>query len=257
MIDLSVELPPEHSMALALDTRSMATAEEWLIAYKNAGGLIAKMGLELETANSVEACSELAGDHGMIWVSDSKLHDIPNTTAGAMETYAELTHKPIAITIHTKSGRESLRAAQKIAGPAGITMLGVTHLTSTGEEETLEYEKAASSVVVWRESRRAVAGCVGGLVCAGNEVDLVKRFRKTNGLFLMVPGTRSQGVEAGDQSRVVTPYEAIRLGAELLVIGREITLAENPSAAQANVVRQIEEGRRDRIIRRAESRRAA
>lgn len=111
----------------------------------------------------------------------------------------------------------------------------------------MQYEKAPARIVVWRESRRAVAAGVGGLVCSPREVNQVKRFKKTKGLYTLVPGTRSLGANTNDQKRPTTPKEAILAGADLLVIGRQVTGAEEPVSAFSKVEQEIEQALNQRF----------
>lgn len=242
MAELGQELAPHERIILAVDTSNQGEAEDLARLARDAGARFVKLGLELSTATSWSYCSELSAEYGLDWVADAKLDDIPNTVARAVDNISHLEHPPVGITIHTKSGTKSLIAAQAEAEKSGILLLGVTHLTSNDEKETAMYEKATPRRVVWREARRAVAGNIGGLVCSGEEVGMVKRFKKTKGLFTMIPGTRSLGANTHDQKRIVTPGEAIAEGADLLVIGRQITTAENPVQAYQDIVAEIEAG---------------
>jgi orotidine-5'-phosphate decarboxylase len=221
------ELSAAERMVPAIDTKYPARATELMQASKSAGAWVVKEGLELMMATSPRTCSELAEESGVEWIADFKLKDISNTVAGAVESIVALDHPPIGITVHTKSGIKALKEAQRVADERDITIFGVTHLTSIDEGETKQYEKATPKVVVWRESRRAVAGGIGGLVCSAQEIGMIKRFKKTNGLYTMIPGTRSLGANLNDQKRPQTPFEAIVQGADLLVIGRQVTAADN------------------------------
>lgn len=229
-------------MVLAVDTSRPETASELMGVAKVAGMWVVKLGLELATATSWRDCSELVADAGVDWIADMKLNDIPKTVAGAVENVVGFDHPPVAITIHTRSGIEALRAANKIASERGIMMLGVTHLTSIGEGETREYENAGPRIVVLRESKRAVVAGIGGLVASAQEVGLVKCLMTPPNLFTMIPGTRSAGANLHDQQRPKTPEEAVSDGADLLVIGRQVTEAEDPMAEAAKIASEIQKG---------------
>lgn len=247
MPKLEGQLSPEHSMALAVDVSTLAAAEEKAQLAKNAGAWIIKEGLELISATSTRDCSELAADFGLEWVADAKLYDIPNTVARTVENYAQLPHPPLGITIATRSGVDSLRAAQDIATENGITILGVTHLTTVDDEETKLFERLFSKTVVKRELRRADAAKIGGAVCSGKEVALAQPYN----LFTMIPGTRSKDAAANDQKRTVTQEEAIFAGANLLVIGREVTAAEYPEQVYAGLIERIASAQQQLRERRA------
>ncbi len=239
------ELSAAERIVLAIDTKSPERANELMRTSKAAGAWVVKEGLELLMATSPRECSQLAADNGLDWIADFKLKDIPNTVAGAVESIVELDHPPIGITVHTKSGIQALKEAQRIADERDITIFGVTHLTSIDDQEALQYEKAPARIVVWRESRRAVAAGIGGLVCAPREVRQVKKFRKTQGLFTLIPGTRSLNAGANDQKRPLTPEEAMFCGADLLVIGRQVTQAENPAEEFKSITQEVSTGLRE------------
>ncbi len=253
MINFDSELLSAERMVLAVDTNSLDRAEQLSTIARNSGALIIKEGLELLMATSPRTCSELAQSSELEWIADFKLKDIPNTVARAVESIVALDYPPVGITVHTKSGLKALSEASRIASERGIKIFGVTHLTSINEKETREYEKASSSRVVWRESRRAVLSNVGGLVCSSKEVSMVKGFKKTRDLFTLVPGTRSTWAPTNDQSRVLTPREAMAAGADLLVIGRQVTEAEDPVMAFQMTEQEIAQG----IIERNQSKKRA
>ena len=240
MPEQPLDLAPEQYLVLAVDTASEARAEELATVARDAGVRAVKLGLEYLYGHSPAECAELADDFNVDWIADFKLHDIPNTTAKAVEGIVRLPKPPIGITIHTRSGVRSLQAAQEVAKEAGVMLFGVSLLTSIDEDEAKAYEKAPPRRVVWRESRRAVAGHITGLVCSGQELGMIRRFKKTNGLYTLVPGTRSEGVDTHDQRRSITPAQAIRAGADLLVIGRQVTEAARPPQALELVRQEVE-----------------
>ena len=244
------ELSAAERMVTAVDNKDPEKALELMNISKVAGAWVVKLGLELMMATSAKTCSELAQEAGQEWIADFKLKDIPSTVAGAVESIVALDHPPIGITVHTKSGVRALSKARTIAAERDITIFGVTHLTSIDEAETKEFEKTTPKVVVWRESRRAVRAGIGGLVCSAEEVGMIKRFKKTRDLFTLIPGTRSSWAPANDQKRVTTPREAIAAGADLLVIGRQVTAADDPVEAFRLTQTEIEQGIKDRKPRR-------
>lgn len=236
------ELTAAERMVMAVDTKSEEKALELIQISKSVGAGIVKLGLELMIATSAQTCSDLASEAEIDWIADFKLKDIPNTVAGAVESIVALDHPPVGITVHTKTGIRALEEAKKVADEKDVTIFGVTHLTSIDEDETKKYEKTTSKIVVWRESRRATASGIGGLVCSAQEVAMIKRFKKTNGLYTLIPGTRSAGADFNDQKRPRTPFEAIRDGADLLVIGRQVTKASDPLTEFINLKEEIDQG---------------
>jgi orotidine-5'-phosphate decarboxylase len=256
-----IQLSARERIILSIDTSGREDAERLAAVAQQAGARLVKMGLELSSATSWSYCSELAERHGLGWVADAKLDDIPHTVAGkgtqdsggTVKNIAGLAHPPFGITIHTTAGLEAMRKAQQVAGD--VKMLGVTVLTSISDEEcyamygpVFDPEQPPSAhrmsafrrATVMRLARSAARAGLAGFVSSPLEVSMIKSDPETQGLFAMIPGTRSEGVDHGDQSRVATPGEAIEDGADLLVIGRQITQAENPAAAYQALVTEIE-----------------
>jgi len=236
-------LPAQERVILAVDTSERAVATRLIAVAKDAGARAVKMGLEISTAESWAWCSRTTGRAGVDWVADAKIDDISNTVAGAVRNISRLPHPPVGITIHTNSGMDSMKAAQEIAEAEGITMLGVTHLTSIKDDETkLVYNMLRRPLVRKRALSAAKAG-IGGLVAAPVEVGAVIQKRaELRDMITMIPGVRSTGAEVHDQNNTGTPFQAIYDGADLLVIGRQVTGAEDPINAYQAVVHEIQQG---------------
>ncbi len=232
------ELPARERIILAIDTSREEDAERLATVAQEAGARFVKLGLELSSATSWRYCSELAASHGLDWVADAKLDDIPNTVVGAVKNIKGLEHPPFGITMHTTSGIEAMRAAQEEA--EGIKMLGVTVLTSIKEDEVEKLYRVPVGQKVMELARDAVGAGVLGFVSSPLEVGTIKGDPETQCLFAMIPGTRSAMAEHADQARVGTPAAAIKDGADLLVIGRQITQAEDPAQAYEALVAEIE-----------------
>ena len=232
------ELSARERIILSVDTSNEAQAEKLARVAQQSGARFIKMGLELSTARSWDYCAELAARHGLDWVADAKIDDIPKTVEAAVRNIAALSHPPFGITMHTTAGEQAMRAAQEAAG--NIKMLGVTVLTSITDDEAERLFGAAADTKVPELARIAAAAGIGGIVCSPLEVGAIKGDPATAGLFAMIPGTRSENADHGDQARVTTPAAAIRDGADLLVIGRQITQAEDPALAYAQLVAEIE-----------------
>ncbi|MGD1012354.1 MAG: orotidine-5'-phosphate decarboxylase [Acidimicrobiales bacterium] len=232
---------------LAVDVSVEEDAERLVAIARQAGARFVKFGLEMSSAFSWRYCAKLAASNGLDWIADAKLDDIPRTVAAAVANIRRLDHPPFGITMHTTSGAEAMRLAQHEAGD--IKMLGVTVLTSIGgtasESDGLSEGERLFHVPVRQEvmelAREAVRAGMAGVVCSPLEVGMVKADPETRGLFAMIPGSRSAHVDAGDQARVGTPATAIREGADLLVIGRQITQSEDPLRAYEDLVSEIED----------------
>ena len=156
---------------------------------------------------------------------DLKLHDIPNTVKKSIEGLISL---PIGMmTIHTSGGLEMMKAAKKAVSDTNIKIFGVTALTSLSDEDTSTIFQRTASSQVKAMLDLAQEAQIDGVVCSPHELDLVLE-RKS--LLSITPGIRLSE-SADDQSRVMTPKDAISKGADYIVIGRPITNAPNISEA--------------------------
>lgn len=232
------ELSARESIILAIDTSEERDAERLTAVAKDAGARFIKLGLELSSATSWRYCSELAASYGLEWVADAKLDDIPDTVARSVSNFTKLEHKPFGITVHTTAGIEAMRMAQAEADT--IKILGVTVLTSMDADEAVRIYRVPPSQKAVELAYDAATAGIGGVVASPREVGLFKKDPHTRSLFAMIPGTRSINADHGDQARVATPAMAIADGADLLVIGRQITQAVNPAQAYEELVMEIE-----------------
>jgi orotidine-5'-phosphate decarboxylase len=205
---------PEMGRALTLATILAGTV----------GGI--KLGLEFFAANGPAGVAEI-GKLGLPIFLDLKLHDIPNTVAGAMRSFAAL--GPAIVTVHAAGGRAMLEAA-RAAAPQATRVVAVTVLTSLDSDDlgAIGVGGGAAAQVDRFAALAREAGC-DGIVCSGEEVEAARR--AWPGGLLVVPGVRPEIAGAADQKRVVTPRAAMDRGASVLVIGRPITLADDPAAA--------------------------
>ena len=164
---------------------------------------------------------------------DLKLHDIPNTVKKSIEGLVSL---PISMmTIHTSGGLEMMKAAKKAATNTNIKIFGVTALTSLSDEDTGAIFQRTASNQVKAMLDLAQDAQIDGVVCSPHELDLVVE-RKS--LLSITPGIRLSK-SADDQSRVMTPKDAISKGADYIVIGRPITNAPNISEALQEIHNSI------------------
>ena len=211
-------------IAVPLDTQDLATAELWAKAVSPHVQVL-KVGLELFCAHGPAVVEAVSGDAEVFL--DLKLHDIPNTVAGAARSVAEL--GPTYLTVHASGGPEMVRAAAD-ALPA-TQVVGVTVLTSLTAEQLAAVGFAGSPRdAVRRLAVLAVEGGARALVCSPLEVADVRREVGPD-IRLITPGVRPTGGAVGDQARVATPQQALADGADLLVIGRPITGATDVAAA--------------------------
>ncbi len=167
-------------------------------------------------------------DLGLPIFLDLKLHDIPNTVAKAIQALRPL--EPAILTVHAAGGRAMMEDA-KAAAPSGTKVVGVTVLTSLDERGSRRDRRrpATPHAQVARLTALAREAGLDGVVCSGAEVEAGQDVWPDG--FFVVPGVRPADAAAGDQKRVVTPRQALDAGASILVVGRPITLAEDPDAA--------------------------
>ncbi len=239
MIGLMVKLlSPNERIVLAIDTSDLTTAEKLVrLASKN-GAKFVKFGLEFSTATSWKQCAQLAQKYSVRWIADAKFDDIPNTTAKAIQNILTCKPKPYGITVHGKSGIEAMQLAQKVAGRCII--FGVTELTAIPDTETRKrYGISRKKLVTTLASEIAASGAKG-VVTSGKELQSITSSAAAKNLVTLIPGIRSKMSNVNDQRNTVTPADAIQNGADLIVIGREITQTDNPQRAYEKIVREIE-----------------
>jgi orotidine-5'-phosphate decarboxylase len=231
---------PAHRIFVAVDTTGTGQAAALIGALRGAVGGI-KLGLEFFVAHGPEGVRAAIGGTGLPLFLDLKLHDIPNTVAGAVRAAVPLA--PAFLTVHASGGPAMMRAALDAAGDAaaraGVArprLLAVTVLTSLDDADLGRVGQAGPAAgQVARLADLAAEVGIDGVVCSPAEVAALRR-RHGPGFVLMVPGIRPAGSDAGDQKRVMTPREAVEAGADHLVIGRPITQAADPAAAARAIV---------------------
>jgi orotidine-5'-phosphate decarboxylase len=220
----------------ALDTTDPSRALKWARQVARSCALV-KVGLEFYLAHGAAGVKAL--NVGPVFL-DLKLHDIPNTVAGAIRAILPLA--PRMLTIHAAGGAAMIavaRGAAEAAGDARPMLLAVTVLTSL-DAETLHATGVAGGPrqQVLRLARMALAAGADGLVCSPHEIAML-RDAFGAGVPLVVPGIRPAGSAAGDQVRTMTPGEAVAAGADWLVVGRPITGAADPGAAAAAILAEM------------------
>ena len=174
-----------------------------------------------------------ASNKGFKIFLDLKLHDIPNTVKKSIKGLVSL---PIdMMTIHTSGGLEMMKAAKKAVDGTDIKIFGVTALTSLTDEDTsLIFKRTAAEQVNTMLDLAEQAG-IDGVVCSPHELSLVS---KSKSLLSITPGIRLKDSN-DDQNRVMTPKDALKQGANFLVIGRPITEAKNIKEALLEIYNSI------------------
>ena len=219
-------MQPKDRICAAIDFPSWAAAEPFARAVAPEVGML-KVGLELFVAEGPPVVRAAAALGRPVFL-DLKLHDIPNTVEGAARSAAA--SGASLLTVHASGGAEMVRAAVRGAGP-GVRVLAVTVLTSLDSAALGAIGLAGPPEdAVVRLARLAVGAGAGGIVCSPHEVAAV-RAAVGPGPLLVIPGVRPPGASKGDQARVATPAEAVRAGADVLVIGRPLREGGDPAAA--------------------------
>ncbi len=229
---------------VAIDTTETGTATALASRLDGLVGGI-KLGLEFFSAQGPAGIATVAhARSGAPLFIDLKLHDIPNTVAGAMRGLVRLA--PAMTTVHASGGIEMMKAAVEAGrdeaarlGVAPPKVLAVTILTSLdqGAIEAVGYDRPVLDQVKRLADLAAKAG-VDGLVCSPHEVAAL-RAQMGRAMTLVVPGIRPAWSVTGDQKRVMTPREALTAGADILVIGRPITAATDPAEAADRIVADL------------------
>jgi orotidine-5'-phosphate decarboxylase len=203
-----------------------------------------KIGKQLFVSEGPDVVRKLKETGAKIFL-DLKFHDIPNTVAKAVQSAIDVGVD--MLTVHTSGGSEMLTAAENAsnekAAMLGIDsplILGVTVLTSMDDANLAELgiQEGTQGQVV-RLAKLAASSGLRGLVCSPQEIKILRE-ELGNEIQLVTPGIRSNSSPADDQKRTMSPAEAIKAGASWLVIGRPITLAENPRAAAIDILNSID-----------------
>ncbi len=225
-------MQPRDRLIFALD---VPTAEEALRLVDQLAAHVGcfKIGLELFVAAGPELVKRVRARAPVFL--DLKLHDIPATVerAAAVASGLGVTY----LTVHVDEGARALAAAVKAA--PGLGVLGVTVLTSISEEDLRAsgYPDGLASLVERRARAAKAAGC-RGIICSGQEAAAMRGVLGPE-VLIITPGVRPAESGAGDQKRVVTPAQAMRSGADLIVVGRPIRDAASPAAAADAIVAEL------------------
>jgi orotidine-5'-phosphate decarboxylase len=219
---------------VALDTPDVKTALALAGAVRpHVGGL--KVGLEFVSANGPEGVRAVAA-LGLPVFLDVKLHDIPNTVAGAVRALSGLGVS--IVNVHASGGTAMMRAAKEAAG-SGVKIIAVTILTSLDDAdmEIIGYSEGASMQAL-RLARLAQISGLDGVVCAATDLAAIRAACGPDFLTI-VPGSRPAGSDVQDQKRFMTPSAARAAGADILILGRPVTAAANPAAAARAVAAEL------------------
>jgi orotidine-5'-phosphate decarboxylase len=227
----------ELIVALDLDTRAEA---ETLIERLGDSVSFYKIGYQLFYGGDGFALGKALLAAGKRVFFDLKLLDIDNTVEKGVAAVAKTGATMLTVHAYPKT----MRAAAGAAAGSGLTVLGVTVLTSMDDADVRDagYARDAAGLVALRAEQAKAAG-IGGLVCSPNEASMVRAIVGPK-LAIVTPGVRPAGSAVGDQKRVMTPADALAAGATHLVVGRPITAAADPVAAARAVLAEMAGGLR-------------
>jgi orotidine-5'-phosphate decarboxylase len=227
---------PAGRILAALDTSDLAEAAGLAARLKGAVGGF-KLGKEFFTAHGPEGVRRVGAADVFL---DLKYHDIPATVAGAVRAAAGL--GVFMLTVHASGGAAMLKAAAeaaRAAGPGRPKVVAVTVLTSLDDADLAAVGQSGPvSAQVMRLAQLARASGVDGVVCSPHEVAAL-RAACGGDFLLVVPGVRPASAAADDQKRIATPADAVRAGADYLVIGRPIVRAPDPLAAARAIAAEL------------------
>ena len=226
-------LAARDRLIVALDTSDVGEARR-LVERIGEAAIFHKIGMELAYGGGLQFVPELAAAGKQVFL-DLKLHDIPNTVGRATAQAAKLGAR--FLTVHAYP--QTMRAAVAGAKETGMQVLAVTVLTSYDDADLFDACYRFGVVeTVRRRGEQALELGVDGLVASAAEAAMLRQ-TVGQGLLIVTPGVRPAGA-AADQKRVAAPAEAIRNGADYLVVGRPVTQAPDPRAAAEAVVAEIE-----------------
>jgi orotidine-5'-phosphate decarboxylase len=237
--DLSVK----DRLVVALDVPDRDSALRLVERLSGAVGMF-KIGSQLFTAEGPALVREITSSGERVFL-DLKFHDIPNTVAGAVESTARLGVS--MLNVHTLGGSEMMRAAAHAVGERGLlwitrpAVLGVTVLTSMDKADLADVGITSElTTEVVRLAALARDSGLDGIVASPHEIRLIRECITAERFIILTPGIRPGWSEPGDQKRVATPADAIRDGADFIVIGRAITDSANPRVAVERILEEID-----------------
>ena len=230
--------PPKVAVALDFPDRDRALA---LVDHLEGGARLFKVGLELFTRAGSRVVADLR-DRGLDVFLDLKLHDIPNTVSRAVAAGVGIGAE--LLTVHATGGPAMIRAAREAAEGSGTRVLAVTVLTSldSGEISTVRGAVTSPREEVARLATLAWEAGAHGMVASAAEAALLRSLLGPD-VLIVTPGIRLAGDDVHDQARVTTPGDAVRAGADVLVVGRSVTAASDPREALERIRSEMEEAR--------------
>lgn len=240
-----MEQAAKNKLIIALDVETAREALNLFSALKDVAGMF-KIGSQLFTASGPRLVREIVTAGGRVFL-DLKFHDIPNTVAAAGIEAARL---GVSIfDVHACGGSEMMRrTAEAVAETSereGINrplIIGITVLTSSDDSTLAETGfSSGTTEQVGRMARLAEAAGLDGVVASPHEVKLIRESVEQSNFVIVTPGVRPIGVASDDQRRVMTPAEAVRAGADYLVVGRAILKASDPALTAHQIIEEMQQ----------------
>ena len=230
----------QDRLVFALDVPDRKEAKRYVTMLEGVVGCF-KVGLELFIREGPDVVKMIQDNSAANIFLDLKLHDIPATVRRALRSASKMGIK--YITIHSTEGEEILETAQEVKG-SGLEVLAVTLLTSTSASSLsnlwMSENIDTAALVLDRATRAQKSGCAG-VVCSGEEAKVIK-LKCAEGFKIVVPGIRPEWarVLGDDQNRIATPAQAIKDGADMIVVGRPIRDSEDPRAAAQRIIEEVQ-----------------
>lgn len=234
----------DNRLIIALDVETVQRAREMVSALRDVAGMF-KIGSQLFTAAGPDFVLEIVKAGSRVFL-DLKFHDIPNTIAAASREAVRL---GVSIfNIHAAGGGEMMkRAAEAVhdvserEGLSRPILIAVTVLTSADAATLAEIGVADNPQEQVARLARLAASCgMDGVVASPHEVALIRSAVEQRDFVIVTPGVRPAGAATHDQKRVMTPAEAVRAGADYLVVGRAILDADNPATAAQEILEEMQ-----------------
>ncbi|MEQ5871937.1 orotidine-5'-phosphate decarboxylase [Sagittula sp. NFXS13] len=228
--------PADDRLIVAIDVPNVIQGLE-LVQTLGPSVSFYKIGLGMLTGGGLALANELKQEHGKRIFLDMKFFDIGATVEAAVRGIAQFDLD--FLTVH--GDPHVVRAAKEGAAGSDLKILAVTVLTSLDREDldnSLYKDGAIPDLVTERAGRAFDAGA-DGVIASPNEAALIRALPESDGRLIVTPGVRPAGADKGDQKRIATPAQAIRDGADHIVVGRPVHRAKDPRAAAAAIVQEI------------------
>ena len=236
-------MPQQQNIIVALDVDSLEKAQKYADQLRDTD-VIFKIGNQLGTYEGWKKCIDFARSYGARIFCDTKFKDIPETVQLSARAITRL--EPDMFNIMADTDPAALRAAvagidSAVAdyGVARPIILGVTVLTSYGDEVCRSIYGADAAEKVLQFATSAAQAGLDGVVCSAKEAAMLRAHDATKDLLLVTPGIRPTWAVSGDQSRILTPAQAIANGADYLVVGRPITQPPSEIGSPRNALQKI------------------